>query len=170
MRQPCEKLALVFVRCANIKSTKSAGRVNQETILKAKSYLTIFPCKIFCNNWQIQLVAVPKQGFQTSNQPCPLQASKEDYRRPTQTKLLYLLVYNIELLIPAWILILGVTWGIRYSNNSSLKVLLLVDEHVWTYWLVNFLFKCQDLENINKFTTNSTEKNYYTNTHAPLCS
>lgn len=34
--------------------------------------------------------------------------------------------------------------------------------------LVNFVFKRQNLEIINKFTPNSTEKSYYTNTHAPF--
>lgn len=67
-------------------------------------------------------------------------------------------------------MILGITQGIIYSNNSSLKILFLVDEHVWTHQLVNFVFKCQNLEIINKFATNSTEKNYYTNTYAPFCS
>lgn len=94
------------------------------------------------------------QEFKTSNQPCPLQTSEEDNRKSPQNKCLYFLTYNIKLLIPAWILILGAIQGIKYSNNSSLKILLPVDEHVWTYW-INFVFKCQDLEIIYKFTTNS---------------
>lgn len=59
-------------------------------------------------------------------------------------------------------MILGITQGIT--------ILFLVDEHVWTHQLVNFVFKYQNLEIINKFTTNSTEKNHYTNTHVPFCS
>lgn len=48
----------------------------------------------------------------------------------SQKNLLYHLICNIKLHIPAWTVILGITQGITYSNNSSLKVLFLLDEHV----------------------------------------
>lgn len=87
---------------------------------------------------------------------------------PSQKTLPSHLNYNIELHIPAWTVILAITQGITYSNNSSLNILFLVDEHVRTHQLVNFVFNHQNLEIVNKFPMNSTEKNYYTNTHAPF--